>query len=176
MYAAVGAPGSAHDARVFRSINLYQHICNGEILPTKNILLGSESIPFCFIADSAFPVHGLLVKPYPSSSTAGSDERTFNGLLSSAHITTEHCFGMPKGCFRLFCRCTELKPEAYTIWIQSGIAMHNICQENDDKGLNHWRVRVERLHMIHRVATAMNEDKRGSEDTRNRIKRWIMSV
>ena len=80
---------------------------------------------------------------------------------------------MLKGRFRLFCRRTELKPEAYTIWIHSGIAMHNVCQENDDKGLNRWRVR---LHMIHRVTTAMDEDKRGSEDTRNRIKRWIMSV
>ena len=46
MYAAVGAPGSAHDARVFRRINLYQHICNGEIVPIKIFFLAVNQFHF----------------------------------------------------------------------------------------------------------------------------------
>ena len=58
LYAAVGAPRIAHDARMLKSTCLYQPIPKGEIFPEKGMTLeGSGNIPLVTIGDSVFPRH-----------------------------------------------------------------------------------------------------------------------
>ena len=41
LYAAVGAPGSTHDARLLKSASIYSDIINGLVIPDSKIALGN---------------------------------------------------------------------------------------------------------------------------------------
>ena len=46
LYAAAGAPGSTHDARMLKNTQLYQKICEGDTIPKLNICLeGAVTVP-----------------------------------------------------------------------------------------------------------------------------------
>ena len=65
LYAAVGAPGSTHGARMLRNTQLYQKILEGDAIPKLNVCLeGAGTVPMVTIGDSAFPQHSWLLKSY----------------------------------------------------------------------------------------------------------------
>lgn len=55
LYAAVGAPGSTHDAILLRHTSLYKDILNGDANPDKLIELSTfETVPLATVEDNAF--------------------------------------------------------------------------------------------------------------------------
>ena len=60
LYAAVGAPGSTHDARMLRNTSLFKEIVDGNKLPKKSFNLEDMGeIPLLTIGDST---HDLTTK------------------------------------------------------------------------------------------------------------------
>ena len=56
LYAAVGAPGSIHDARMLKTTQSYQKILDSDAIAKLNICLdGAGIVPMVTIGDSAFP-------------------------------------------------------------------------------------------------------------------------
>ena len=65
LYAAVGAVGSTHDARMLKNTQLYQKILDGHVIPKLNICLeGAGTVLMVPIGDSPFPRHPWLLKSY----------------------------------------------------------------------------------------------------------------
>ena len=64
--ATVNAPGSSHDARLFKSTEVFKSILDGKILPNKFINLRDKfgEKQFVTVGDSAFPRHAWLVKGF----------------------------------------------------------------------------------------------------------------
>ena len=56
LYAAVGAPGSTHDARLLRHTSLYKEVISGGAIPYRQRVLGDfDTVPLVTIGDNAFP-------------------------------------------------------------------------------------------------------------------------
>ena len=57
LYAAVGAPGSTHDARLLKESSVFHKILKGDILPDRVISLGDFGyVPLVTVGDGTFPV------------------------------------------------------------------------------------------------------------------------
>ena len=70
LYAAVGAPGSTHDARLLKSASLYNEIIGGPVITDRKVALGNfGEIPLVTIGDSAFPRFSWLLKSYNENTT-----------------------------------------------------------------------------------------------------------
>ena len=105
--ATVRAPGSTHDARIFKSTRLYQSILNGETSPEKSMTLeGSCNILLATIGDIAFPRHSRPLKRYNKNST-DQQPHYFEKKLCSARVVTENAYGMLKGRWRILYKKTE---------------------------------------------------------------------
>jgi DNA-directed RNA polymerase specialized sigma24 family protein len=84
IYVAAGAPGSAHDARVFRCSNL------------PDLLHEDHTLPGMFLlGDAAYGSSPYMLVPTESESRPG--EATFNFIHSSLRMTIERTFGVFKG-------------------------------------------------------------------------------
>ena len=56
LYAAVGAPGSTHDARLLRHTSLYKEVISGGAIPYRQRVLGDfDTVALVTIGDNAFP-------------------------------------------------------------------------------------------------------------------------
>ena len=56
LYAALGAPGSTHDARLSCHTSLFKDILNGDAIPDKGIELGDfGTVLLVTLGDNAFP-------------------------------------------------------------------------------------------------------------------------
>ena len=63
LYAAGGAPGSTHDARLLKSASIYSDIINGLVIPDRKMALENfGEIPLVTIGESAFPRFSWLIK------------------------------------------------------------------------------------------------------------------
>ena len=63
LYAAVGSPGSAHDASLLKSASIYSDIINGLVIPDRKMVLENfGEIPLVTIGESAFPRFSWLIK------------------------------------------------------------------------------------------------------------------
>ena len=61
LYAAVGAPGSTHDARLLKESSVFHKILKGDVLPDRVISLGDFGyVPL--VGDRAFPQFSWLIK------------------------------------------------------------------------------------------------------------------
>ena len=86
LYAAVGAPGSTHDARLLKESTLHEAIVNGNIIPDKAIQLGDfGQIPLVTVGDSAFPQYSWLVKAY-NENTRDKQQKYFNKRMRGARV------------------------------------------------------------------------------------------
>ena len=77
----IGAKGRQSDGGVFRNSNFGKLFFSNSINlpPPKKLIENSElePIPYCFIADAAFPFGVNLMRPYPGNFLP-QNERIFN--------------------------------------------------------------------------------------------------
>ena len=97
LHAAVGAPGSTHDARLLKGSSIYSDIINGNVIPDCAVQLNDfGEIPLITIGDSAFPQFAWLIKAY-NENTRDNQKKYFNKRLCGARVVTESTYGMLKG-------------------------------------------------------------------------------
>ena len=97
LHAAVGAPGSTHDARLLKGSSIYSDIINGNVIPDCAVQLNDfGEIPLITIGDSAFPQFAWLIKAY-NENTRDNQKKYFNKRLRAARVVTESTYGMLKG-------------------------------------------------------------------------------
>ena len=97
LYAAVGAPGSTHDARMLKESSFFDEVLSGRALPDQKINLGDFwDIHLVTIGDSTFPHFSWLIKCY-NENTRDPQQRYFIKMLCSARVISENTYGMLKG-------------------------------------------------------------------------------
>jgi hypothetical protein len=172
LYAAVGAPGSTHDARMLKESSFFDEVLNGRVLPDRKINLGDfGDIPLVTIGDSAFPRFSWLVKCY-NENTRDQQQRYFNKMLCSARVVSENTYGMLKGRWRFLYKKTEARPENLRYIIMACIALHNVCIAENDPCQPRWQLEVQHLDLI-RGSLVRQENKVKSNLNRMKISNWL---
>jgi len=126
MYVDVGAPGRCNDSFIFQRSTLCQMIDSCPLLDSKSKEICGVNVPVCLIGDSAFRFSPKLMKPYPFSTDASLEKRTFNYNLSKARRVVENAFGHLKARFRRVGNGLESRPKNNAIMIMACCVLHNI--------------------------------------------------
>ena len=85
LYAAVGAPGSTHDAGLLKSASIYSDIINGLVIPGRKMALGNfGGVPLVTMGDSAFPQFSWLIGSGGGDAADGRQKYFDRGLCGAA--------------------------------------------------------------------------------------------
>ena len=172
LYAAVGAPGSTHDARLLKESSIYESILAGDVIPDKVIRLGDfGEIPLVTIGDTAFPQFAWLLKMY-NENTRDKQQKYFNKKLCGARVVTENAYGMLKGRWRILYKKVECRLFNLRYVIMACIALHNLCLARSDPCQPRWRLDVEQLDLISKELSR-NENKDESSRNRMKVSNWL---
>ena len=132
LYAAVGAPGSTHDARLFKESSIYSDIINGNVIPDRVVQLGDiGEIPLVTIGDSDFSQFAWLIKAY-NENTRDNQKKYFNKRLCGARVVIKNGYGMLKGRWRILLKKTECQLFNFCYMAMACIALHSLCIEISD--------------------------------------------
>ncbi|XP_071480101.1 uncharacterized protein [Diadema antillarum] len=127
LYVDVGTNGRMSDGGVFAQSSLCRAL-NANLLniPDAATLPGNDAVqvPYCFVADEAFPLRENIMKPYARRNMT-ADERIFNYRLSRARRVVENAFGILANRFRVFLTSIALSPEKVTNIVLCACALHN---------------------------------------------------
>ena len=171
LYAAVGAPGSTHDARLLTESSIYTKILDRDMISDKVFRLGDiEEIPLVTIGDSPL-VKIWLVKMY-NENTWDKQQKYFNTRLCGARVVTESVYGMFKGRWRFLCKKTEWRLFKLLYLIMACIALHNICIDRSNSWQTRWRLEIEQLELMEKLLFHA-EDKQESNSIRMKINIWL---
>ncbi|XP_018407228.1 PREDICTED: putative nuclease HARBI1, partial [Cyphomyrmex costatus] len=85
------APGSCHDAAIFKTSMLYKEV--ERIIPRKTKLVNGVEIPYFLIGDPAYPLLPWLMKGYTKVTRLTPQEESFNVYLNSNRVDIERAFG-----------------------------------------------------------------------------------
>lgn len=172
LYAAVGAPGSTHDARLLKSASIYSDIINGSVIPDRKVALGNfGDIPLVTIGDSAFPRFSWLIKSY-NENTSDKQQRYFNKRLCGARVVTENAYGMLKGRWRILFKQTECRLFNLRYITMACIALHNLCISVSDPCKPRWKLKVKDLGLM-KKHLIRNENTKESNLNRMKISNWL---
>ena len=114
-YVDIGNYGSNADGSIFKHSNFGQAFINGQLnIPDHKPLPNHPEggvLPYCIVADEAFPLRMDLMGPFPRGGRMQipDDERVFNYRLSRAHCIVENAFGILAQRWRVFQRKLCLK-------------------------------------------------------------------
>lgn len=127
-------PGSVHDARIFRTSDIY---------PVGFQLCAPN---YYIIGDAAYPCKSWVVTPYRNNGHLTPPQINFNLILSKTRVKIEHAFALLKGRFRRLMNYLDmLHQERIVKTVVACCILHNICllhgaddvQEYIDEGLQH---------------------------------------
>ena len=88
----------------------------------------TESMPYVFLADDAFPLGKHCLKPY-SQSGLTLMKRVFNYRLSRFRRVTENAFGILTNRFRVFTTKMYLDPDKATTINLASLVLHNMLHQ-----------------------------------------------
>ena len=172
LYAAVGAPGSTHDARLLKSASIYQEILSGSVIPDRKIALGDfGEIPLVTIGDSAFPRFSWLLKSY-NENTTDKQQKYFNKKFFGARVVTENAYGMLKGRWRILFKRTECRLFNLKYITMACIALHNMCISVSDPCKPRWKLQLKDLGLM-KKHIKRTEDITESNLNRLKISNWL---
>ena len=126
---AIGYPGSMHDARVFRSTEIFMKAQNDEILIEPLAAINGTQVRPLVLGDGAYPLLPWLMKPYPNAAILNRSQRRFNRTLSSARSTVERAFGILKARWRILLKKLDNRFENIPEVILACCILHNLCQQ-----------------------------------------------
>eukprot|EP00795_Rhopilema_esculentum_P003927 gene3927-15253_t len=86
-----------------------------------------EEVPFVFVADNAFPLSNIYMKPYPENGSTDR-KRVFNYRLSRFRRVTENAFGILTSVFRIFSTKINMHPDRATSVILASLVLHNMLR------------------------------------------------
>ena len=122
----IGNYGRHSDGGVFSNSIFGQAMSNGTLgIPDPNCIHGqTQTTPYYFVADAAFPLKTYMLRPYPGQYLPDK-EQVFNYRLSGARRIIENAFGILVTKFRLFRRPIIAKPEKVSRVTQAVCVLHN---------------------------------------------------
>ena len=100
----IGQYGSNSDEAIFKDSEFGRAFMNDQLDVPDPVhftnFLASGPIPYCFMADEAFPLRCDLKRPFPRGTACLSqDELVFNYRLSRARRIVENAFGILVQCW-----------------------------------------------------------------------------
>lgn len=109
-------PGGVHDARVFRTSDIFQVLPN---LCEPN---------FFVLGDSAYPLSKWVLTPYKNYGQLTPVQLNYNKIHSKTRVKIEHAFGLLKGRFRRLRDCLDIKEAKDIVEIVvASCVLHNMC-------------------------------------------------
>ena len=131
IYADVGTNGRVSDGGVWSTCSLARKIENNPnfLPPPRGLPSGSDEVSFAFVADDAFALKEIYMKPYPQAGITDM-ERVYNYRLSRARRISENMFGIIANRWCVF-RSTILIPlESIAILTLATLALHNFLRQS----------------------------------------------
>ena len=112
IYADVGCNGRISDGGVFRNSTLSKAVSTNllNIPGPRTLDDGETEAPYVIVADYAFPLMEILMKPYLFRGLS-KKQRIYNYHLSRARLIAENVFGILANRFRIFLSPILLSPE-----------------------------------------------------------------
>ena len=135
VFVDIGEYGSNSDGSVFKASTFGKKYMNHELgIPGDKLLPNYEfdPIPLVIVADEAFPLLPILMRPYPKSdgNSVPREEAIFNFRLSSARMVVENAFGIFSQRWRLFDRQIALDVKHVEAVVQAFVCLHNFLVED----------------------------------------------
>ncbi|GFO18877.1 protein antagonist of like heterochromatin protein 1 [Plakobranchus ocellatus] len=130
----VGDFGMNSDGAVFKNSTFGQSFLNNTLNlppPTRMEVSGIE-IPYCFVADEAYPLKDNLMRPY-GGRNLDNPRRIFNQRLSRARKCVECAFGILTAKWEIFQRPIKLNVNNSIKVIMAACALHNFVRARDGK-------------------------------------------
>ena len=101
------------------------------ISPPDNIDTG-EVLPYCMVADAAFPLKPSIMRPYPGKSLF-RQEKIFKYRLSRARRVIENTFGTMSSKWRVFRRPITAYSDKAALITKVTCCLHNYLQIKNKK-------------------------------------------
>ena len=126
IYINIGSKGRNSDGGVFADCAFAKTVEENtlNIPPEKPLPQRRMFVPYCIVADDAFPLKKHIMKPYALRSL-GVEKRIFNYRLSRARGIIENTFGIASARFRVLHRTIELPPEKVKLLVCTICVLHN---------------------------------------------------
>lgn len=130
----VGDFGTNSDGAVFKNSTFGQSLLNNtlNLPPPTTITLSGTKTPYCFIADEAYPLKDILMRPY-GGRNLDSSKRIFNQRLSRARECVECAFGILAAKWEVFQRPLKLNVSNSVRVVKAACALHNFVRARDGK-------------------------------------------
>ncbi|XP_030767516.1 protein ALP1-like [Sitophilus oryzae] len=125
----IGAYGSSSDGGVFKNSVFGQRLEEDDMHVPKNSNLPFSNVqmPYFFVADEAFPLKKVIVRPYPGKNLSRI-QRIFNYRLSRARQLIENTFGIFAARWRILKTNINAKVENVDNIVKAVVVLHNYCQ------------------------------------------------
>ena len=133
LHVATGYPGSIHDARMWRSSEIFQKVENREIFQYPEEIVENIRIKPLILADGAYPLSSYLMKPYPLTNALTPAQIKFNKKLSGARVTVERAFGILKARWRMLLKRLDSQITNVSDTIIACCVLHDFCQLQNDE-------------------------------------------
>ena len=164
-----------HDSRLLRHGSLFVKANDKEILAEPKKLI--ENLIVCsIILDGGYPLTSWLVRPYNSTQTLTLQEKRFNKLFASAHITVQRAFQDLKACWHCLFTLLDTNLENVSDVIIKCFALHNFCQINNglyqDHEMLEYLIQEERSSRV-QMSTSSNEAFAEGEKLRTALKNFV---
>ena len=136
-YIDIGQYGSNSDGAVFKDSEFGRGFLNDQLDVLNPVHFpnfpASGPVPYCFVADEAFPLRCDLMRPVPRGTACLSqDELVFNYRLSRARRIVENAFGILVQCWRIFSRKLNFFPDNADSVIKACVVLHNFLRGRKD--------------------------------------------
>ncbi|GFS21046.1 protein ANTAGONIST OF LIKE HETEROCHROMATIN PROTEIN 1 [Elysia marginata] len=130
----VGDFGVNSDGSVFKNSTFVQCFLNNSLNlpPPKCMDVSGTKIPYCFVADEAYPLKDNLMRPY-GGRNLDNPKRIFNPRLSRARKCVECAFGISTAKWKIFQRPLKLNVNNSIKVIMAACALHNFVRARDGK-------------------------------------------
>ena len=86
-----------------------------------------DVVPFCIVADAAFPMKPNIIRSYPGKNLP-ENKRIFNYRLSRTKRVIENTFGILSSRWRIFKRPIIGTPEKAALVTKAACCLHNFLQ------------------------------------------------
>ena len=124
----IGDTGRHSDGGVFANSNFGKQLLSNQLgIPPPECLASVGELPFCFVADAAFPLKSNVMRPYPGKNIT-EEQRIFNYRLSRARRVIENSFGIFSSRWRIFRRPIIGSPEKVVVITKAACCLHNYLQ------------------------------------------------
>ena len=124
----IGDPVRHGDGGIFANSNFGKQLLSNQLgIPPPECLDSVGKLPFCFVADAAFPLKPNIMRPYPGKNIT-KEQKIFNYRLSRARRVVENSFGIFSSRWRIFRKPIIIPSEKAVVITKAACCLHNYLQ------------------------------------------------